>query len=85
MSAITKAVHAVHPDLPIIPYMTTGATDGRELRAAGIPTYGTTGLFSRSEDSFAHGLNERVPVDVPSELFGDRHRVPLRPSRGDFD
>ncbi len=62
MAAIRNAVDADYPDLPIIPYMTTGATDGREMRAAGIPTYGTTGLFSRSEDSFAHGLNERVLV-----------------------
>lgn len=62
MAAIRGAVEAEFPDLPIIPYMTTGATDGREMRAAGIPTYGTTGLFSRSEDSFAHGLNERVLV-----------------------
>lgn len=64
MSAIRKAVHAQYPDLPIIPYMTTGATDGRAMRIAGIPTYGTTGLFSRSEDSFAHGLNERVLVSA---------------------
>ncbi len=62
IAAITNAVRDRYPDLPIIPYMTTGATDGRELRAAGIPTYGTTGLFQRSEDSFAHGLNERVLV-----------------------
>ena len=62
IDAITKAVHGAYPDLPVIPYMTTGATDGRALRAAGIPTYGTTGLFSRAEDSFAHGLNERVRV-----------------------
>jgi acetylornithine deacetylase/succinyl-diaminopimelate desuccinylase-like protein len=62
MAAIRKAVHATYPDLPIIPYMTSGATDGRAMRAAGIPTYGSTGLFSRSEDSFAHGLNEGVRV-----------------------
>lgn len=62
MAAVRKAVHEDHPGLPIIPYMTTGATDGREMRRAGIPTYGTTGLFSRSEDSFAHGLNERILV-----------------------
>ena len=62
MAAIREAVHAEYPDLQIIPYMTTGATDGRALRAAGIPTYGSTGLFARSEDSFAHGLNERVLV-----------------------
>ncbi len=62
LDAIAEAVHSVYPDLPIIPYMTTGATDGRALRAAGIPTYGTTGMFGRTEDSFAHGLNERVLV-----------------------
>ena len=62
MDAISKSVHRAYPDLPIIPYMTTGATDGRELRAAGIPTYGTTGAFGRSEDGFAHGLNERMLV-----------------------
>jgi len=62
MAAIQKAVHTQFPDLPIIPYMTTGATDGRALRAGGIPTYGSTGQFARAEDSFAHGLNERVLV-----------------------
>ena len=62
MDALRKTVHAQYPDLPIIPYMTTGATDGRALRAGGIPTYGSIALFSRGEDNFAHGLNERVLV-----------------------
>ena len=62
VDAISKAVHAVYPDLPIIPSMTTGATDGRELRANGIPTYGSIALFRRAEDRFSHGLNERVLV-----------------------
>jgi acetylornithine deacetylase/succinyl-diaminopimelate desuccinylase-like protein len=38
------------------------ATDGKEVRRAGIPTYGTMGLFIADDDVFAHGLNERVPV-----------------------
>jgi len=62
MAAVRNAIHATYPDLPIVPYMSSGATDGRAMRAAGIPTYGTTGLFGRSEDSFAHGLNERILV-----------------------
>ena len=33
------------------------------FRAAGIPTYGTDGLFIRSKDDFSHGLDERVPGD----------------------
>lgn len=28
-----------------------------------MPSYGVRGLFMRQEDKFAHGLNERVPVD----------------------
>lgn len=67
IDAIATAVHAENPDLPIIPYMTTGATDGRALRAVGIPTYGTTGGFGRAGDGFAHGLNERVRI---SSFYG---------------
>lgn len=60
--AVAKAVHAVYPDVPIIPYMSAYGTDGKETRAAGIPTYGVMGLFIKPEDEFSHGLNERVPV-----------------------
>ena len=62
VSAISKAVHARHPDIPIIPAMVPWATDGKYVRIAGIPTYGVMGLFLREADDFAHGLNERVPV-----------------------
>ncbi len=66
-SAVTTAVHARYPGIPIIPYMAPYATDGRETRIAGMPTYGIAGLFSREEDEFAHGLNERVQV---REFYG---------------
>jgi len=59
---IEHVVHTAHPGLPIIPYMAPYATDGKEVRAAGIPTYGVSGLFIKSSDVFAHGLNERIPV-----------------------
>ena len=63
-AAVTAAVHKQHPDIPIIPYMAPYGTDGREMRAAGLPTYGIMGLFIKEDDEFAHGLNERVQVDV---------------------
>jgi acetylornithine deacetylase/succinyl-diaminopimelate desuccinylase-like protein len=47
--------------------MAAYATDGRETRIAGMPTYGVMGLFIREEDEFSHGLNERVPV---REFYG---------------
>jgi carboxypeptidase PM20D1 len=62
MSAVNKAVNARYPDIPIIPMMEPGGTDGMHVRIAGIPTYGVMGHFIRTEDEFLHGLNERVPV-----------------------
>ena len=62
MKAVTKAVKARYPKLEVTPSMSAGATDSLIFRAAGMPSYGVSGLFQRSEDSFAHGLNERVPV-----------------------
>ncbi|MDQ2766897.1 MAG: M20/M25/M40 family metallo-hydrolase [Gemmatimonadota bacterium] len=46
--------------VPVIPFMSTGATDGRYLRAGGIPTYGVSGLFVEPSDVRAHGKDERV-------------------------
>ena len=43
--------------------MSSGGTDGREFRAAGIPTYGAGSLaLVRIEDSRAHGADERLPL-----------------------
>jgi acetylornithine deacetylase/succinyl-diaminopimelate desuccinylase-like protein len=62
VAAATAAVEARYPGTPIIPYMAPYGTDGKEVRAGGIPTYGVMGLFIKDSDQFAHGLNERVPV-----------------------
>ncbi len=62
MAAITKAVHSQYAGIPIIPSMSSGTTDGKFARVAGIPTYGVKGVFMREEDKFSHGLNERVLV-----------------------
>jgi carboxypeptidase PM20D1 len=62
MAAVTKAVHAQHPSLTIVPSMSAGATDSMHFRALGIPSYGVGGLYMKSSDDFTHGLNERAPV-----------------------
>jgi acetylornithine deacetylase/succinyl-diaminopimelate desuccinylase-like protein len=51
------------PGVPMLPAMATGATDGRFLNAAGIPTYGVPGRFSDADGNGVHGLNERKSVD----------------------
>jgi len=62
MAAITRAVHAQYPGVPIVPYLESGGTDGKVYRTVGIPTFATSGLFSKPSEMFAHGLNERLPV-----------------------
>lgn len=69
MDAVAEAVYATYPGLPVIPLMSAYGTDCTHFRAAGIPCYGTAGLFIRPEDNFNHGLNERVPVSaIPGAL-----------------
>lgn len=62
VAAVTATVHALHPGTPVVPVQESGATDGLYFRAAGIPTYGVGSSFIKDSDSFAHGLNERLPV-----------------------
>jgi acetylornithine deacetylase/succinyl-diaminopimelate desuccinylase-like protein len=62
IAALTAAVYANYPNIPLTPSMSAGATDGLFFRAAGIPTYGVAEVFMREEDEFSHGLNERLPV-----------------------
>jgi acetylornithine deacetylase/succinyl-diaminopimelate desuccinylase-like protein len=64
MGPVERAVARLWPGAPIVPTMTVGATDGRFLNNAGIPTYGMSGLFSVPGESNAHGLNEKVRVDA---------------------
>lgn len=67
--AVTEAVGARYPGIPVIPAMSAGATDSLYFRALGVPSYGVSSLFQRGEDGFAHGLDERVPVaGIPAAL-----------------
>ena len=62
-NAYTNAVRALHPGMPVFPEMSTGATDGRPFRVAGIPIYGTNGGWVVVPIDFrAHGRDERLPV-----------------------
>jgi acetylornithine deacetylase/succinyl-diaminopimelate desuccinylase-like protein len=50
------------PGVPLIPSMSTGATDGIFLEAIGIPVYGAPGGWGDPDGNGAHGLNERRSV-----------------------
>lgn len=63
---VTKVVETVTrsmwPGIPVVPVMSTGATDSKYLRDGGIPAYGVTGIFGDVDDVRAHGRDERVGV-----------------------
>jgi acetylornithine deacetylase/succinyl-diaminopimelate desuccinylase-like protein len=50
------------PGVPLVPTMSTGATDGIFLEAVGIPTYGVPGIWANPDLNGIHGLNEHVEV-----------------------
>jgi len=62
VEAERKTVEGFWPRLPVVSAMSTGATDGRFLRVAGIPTYGIACMFFEVNDNRAHGKDERVAV-----------------------
>lgn len=64
LAAVGKAVHSRYPGLPMITYMSSGGTDAMHFRRAGIPTWGVGSIFMNPNDMYAHGLNERVPVEA---------------------
>jgi len=58
-----EAVSAeVFPRVPVVPTMSSGATDSKYFRLAGIPAYGVSGIFTDIDDVRAHGRDERVGV-----------------------
>lgn len=62
LKPIEELTERMWPGVPVIPQMTTGATDARFTTPAGITTYGVSGIFADPNTSGAHGLNERVGV-----------------------
>jgi acetylornithine deacetylase/succinyl-diaminopimelate desuccinylase-like protein len=62
MGAVEKVTAELWPGLPVLPIMSTGASDSLYLRNAGIAAYGTSGIFSDIDDNRTHGRDERVKV-----------------------
>ena len=63
VKAYTDSVHALHPGAPVMPEMSTGASDARPFRVAGVPVYGVDGSWGViPTDMRAHGRDERLPV-----------------------
>ncbi|OLB22041.1 MAG: peptidase M20 [Acidobacteria bacterium 13_2_20CM_57_7] len=60
--AMEKVLAVIWPGVPLVATMSTGATDGKYTRSAGIPTYGISCMFFDKNDNREHGKDERVGV-----------------------
>lgn len=75
IAAVTAAVHQRFQGVDVVPSMSAGATDSKHFRAAGVPSYGIDAAFTKPDDTFAHGLNERLPASEVEAGLEFWHRV----------
>jgi acetylornithine deacetylase/succinyl-diaminopimelate desuccinylase-like protein len=61
-ATLERTLASMWPGLAVVPTMSTGASDGKYLRIAGIPTYGIACMFFDMEDDRAHGKDERIEL-----------------------
>jgi acetylornithine deacetylase/succinyl-diaminopimelate desuccinylase-like protein len=62
LKAAARLTDTMWPGTPVVPMMVMGATDGRMLRMADIPTYGVQGIFIDRDDIRMHGQDERLGI-----------------------
>jgi acetylornithine deacetylase/succinyl-diaminopimelate desuccinylase-like protein len=63
MNTLEKIAGEIWPGTPVIPTMANGASDGVYTNAAGMPTYGISGVAIDTNDVRAHGRDERLRVE----------------------
>ncbi|HEX5235388.1 MAG TPA: M20/M25/M40 family metallo-hydrolase [Silvibacterium sp.] len=62
MDAVRQISAKMWPGAPVIPTMATGASDSIYTMAAGMPSYGISGIALETNDIRAHARDERLPV-----------------------
>jgi acetylornithine deacetylase/succinyl-diaminopimelate desuccinylase-like protein len=71
VALLSRGIAVNYPGMTLEPAMSSGGTEGREYRRAGIPTYGAGSLaLVRPADSLAHGIDERVPLSSFGKELG---------------
>ena len=79
-----RALERLYPGVPVLPTMSTGATDSAQLRAAGIPTYGfgparpewdlASGIHGKDEYLYVKPYQDYVEIlwNVVLEIAGSK-------------
>jgi acetylornithine deacetylase/succinyl-diaminopimelate desuccinylase-like protein len=63
MKPLERVADEMWPGAPIVPEMETGASDSIYTMAAGIPSYGISGVAIDRHDVRAHGKDERIRIE----------------------
>jgi acetylornithine deacetylase/succinyl-diaminopimelate desuccinylase-like protein len=62
--ALAGAAKALDPEITVVPYLSTGATDSSALRRIGINSYGILPFpMGEIDEGRMHGHDERVPIE----------------------
>jgi acetylornithine deacetylase/succinyl-diaminopimelate desuccinylase-like protein len=60
---LERVVAEMWPGIPVVPTMSTGASDGVYTNAASLPTYGISGTAIDRDDQRSHGKDERMGIE----------------------
>src|SRR5262245_26513205 len=80
-ATVERLAGEVWPGIPVIPDMSTGASDGLFVRNAGIPTYGVSGVAEDPSEDRAHGQDERMRTKSFYDALEFLHRLVTELSR----
>lgn len=69
MVNVTGILNERYPGVPVVPFMSAYTTDSVYFRQYGVPSYGVNPVFAMPNDTFAHGVDERIlAAEVPAAL-----------------
>lgn len=61
--ALAESARSLVPEIAVVPYLSTGATDSAQLRRRGVPCYGVLPFpLEPGDEARMHGADERVPL-----------------------
>ena len=72
---IRAVIREVWGEQPLISDLSTGFSDARHFRAAGMPTFGVSGIWMDEDENRAHGRDERVPAASFDESLEYSYRL----------
>jgi acetylornithine deacetylase/succinyl-diaminopimelate desuccinylase-like protein len=75
VATVARVTQSMWPGVPVVPVMSSGASDNVFWRGAGLKAYGVSGTFVDENDLRAHGKDERVAIGAFYESLEFSYRL----------